>query len=955
MAKALLFVVVLFCSINNLANAYSKEDYQNKHLTDDDMLIFSLQAGKYLLTETLVIYFDFENDIFYLPFNEFLSELEYKIKFDTSELTLESKVNDIEFELNLIDGILNVNNSNIPLSDFKLKIIDDILYVNKSLFEAIFPLIVNIKFNELSIMVEEKIPLPFQERLEKEKLREKINLNSDDPSVEYLEPIPSKKFSYPFLSLKYTHRLTQAKRSELLDLNASSKLYQQDFNLNIRRSDVTNFSFKVSNKNEKNKLFDFYGTEYEFGNVTLDSTPLVNSSNSGLGFKYTNMPSLGYNSKSNRYLVEDYLEDENYVDIFHNNNLIDFIDQPNEEGKFQSEIKLYSGLNIIRIDIYNQFGQVVSKEQKIYLPLNSIPRNKLLFDFAFVNQRSNVIETTKVNNKKTMASLDLWYGLKNMSNLSLSIVNIEDDNSYFQFGYEGTFLGARTQTHTAVDLSGGLASELIFKTKYKKYNFDTKLKVFNNYSSKLIEKINRENVNYMIDSNISGYIYIFYDLPYSIKYKHSISDNHHQTATQLRTTFNLDYFTLGNFIDYRTDDFSKDEIDYSFQLRKSIKDYRINIGGSTNSEHFPKLSKLTLQGVHVIDDQSITFGIERRLLMESYSHNTYISYKNQYKNINLKSKIAYSDQNRFSFEFGFDFNFGFDPYKNIIYFSKKNLVDQSVIAVDVFLDENNNGIKDKDEKPIENIKFENYDNEKTDKDGKLIITNITPYNNLELVLNKKSLPSIYMIEGEYDQKIKLSKNTTHEIQIPVIMTGELDTEVFLFNNGKEVQASNLALTIFDDKNEIMKGKTEFDGFAYIRDVPTGKFKLNIDKKEIDRINLCHSQPRDFKLTFEENMISVASFYLFEADLAGKNTVILAINNDQSVLSEIWQELKSKHTEFINENQVKSYLVKNNDTWSLILKNKTDFQSKQICKLFKTATCEIQINQSNICPEKIAVP
>jgi hypothetical protein len=251
------------------------------------------------------------------------------------------------------------------------------------------------------------------------------------------------------------------------------------------------------------------------------------------------------------------------------------------------------------------------------------------------------------------------------------------------------------------------------------------------------------------------------------------------------------------------------------------------------------------------DSKGLNFGLNMGYLfksgkqvMLSYAYNsTFGRY--------MARAISFGGNKSHSLSFNFTDTLGFGANRR----SKTNNGFQStfdpntgIIKGCVYVDTNQNGIKDSTEQGIPDIEvnFQNLYSVTTDKDGNFIAANI-PQGYRKLGINKDTLPVIYT-PSIADALVNVKAQKVYNASLGVLVTpGSITGKVEVNKDGLTNQEVVISL-IDKDGKEIKYTTTDSAGGFYIGSVPPGDYTVIVDKNYLDYKGLQDDSPELHKVT-----------------------------------------------------------------------------------------------------------
>ncbi|MDA0902254.1 MAG: LysM peptidoglycan-binding domain-containing protein, partial [Proteobacteria bacterium] len=201
----------------------------------------------------------------------------------------------------------------------------------------------------------------------------------------------------------------------------------------------------------------------------------------------------------------------------------------------------------------------------------------------------------------------------------------------------------------------------------------------------------------------------------------------------------------------------------------------------------------------------------------------------------------YDDTGAYGFNANIAFSFGYDPKYQTGTLTGLSIARNGAVSTKVYLDENNNGAFEEEDMPLEDIGFtiDGRDaTETTNEDGAALIANLPVGKPQKIDIKADGLPDPYWIPRKVKNHIILHSGVVGFMEFPIIPTGEVDGTVWIYEEGKLKEASNVNIELLDvDGNLIQTVKTSYDGFYLMTYVPYGQYRLRVDQEQLARLGL----------------------------------------------------------------------------------------------------------------------
>jgi hypothetical protein len=207
----------------------------------------------------------------------------------------------------------------------------------------------------------------------------------------------------------------------------------------------------------------------------------------------------------------------------------------------------------------------------------------------------------------------------------------------------------------------------------------------------------------------------------------------------------------------------------------------------------------------------------------------------------LSIGARYNTDDEFNVGFRLSFGFGYEPRRHDWESSATSVANQGSVSARVFLDNNQDGIYDDNDEPIENIGFRlnnGYNGSRTDQDGITFITGLQPYQSLDVVIAPETLEDPLWTTALDGVNIMPRPGNSVVLDFPVFMSGEIDGTVSLKKAGQLFGVGKVEVQLVDSAGRVVQTvETSYDGFYIISKIPIGKYHLRISRAQLDKLNL----------------------------------------------------------------------------------------------------------------------
>lgn len=175
-----------------------------------------------------------------------------------------------------------------------------------------------------------------------------------------------------------------------------------------------------------------------------------------------------------------------------------------------------------------------------------------------------------------------------------------------------------------------------------------------------------------------------------------------------------------------------------------------------------------------------------------------------------------------------NFSFGPDPFGRGLRFSNTKLARRGQAAVTVFLDEDGDGVRSPNEKPLPDVGVtagQYGASDLTNKNGQTVVDGLNPYEQILLSIDESTLPDPFLLPVGKGLVVTPRAGIAAEVEFAVAPTGEIEGVLY----GPEDQPkSGVEVELVDKKGKVAASTlTEYDGFFLFDRVPYGSYRLRV--------------------------------------------------------------------------------------------------------------------------------
>lgn len=360
-----------------------------------------------LTVQDLIVQYD--GKTVYLPLIEVFSALGINIRADFAQklFTGQYYKDNGYYELNLhllkfkyrgSETVLNRSDCHLTTTD---------IYLRMDLFARLFGLEMSFDFNTLSVLTQLDKSYPAYQRMERDKAHRKL-----EKDVTVLRDVKSLKQRRDYINGAAVDWMLSASplgvnKTHYYNFNLGGMLLGGDINVSTTGNTSSNLK-----DNQYNYRWHYYiGDNNYLTQVDLGNVYSAGAFSRGLeGVKLTNKPQV-----QRKYFqtiqISDHLGQGWEVELYINNKLMDFA-YTDQFGNYNFLFDIYYGASRVMLKMYGPNGEIITKEDFVKVPYNLIPKNTIEYSLT-----SGVAASQQ--EKKGYVQADGYYGL--LGNMTLGV------------------------------------------------------------------------------------------------------------------------------------------------------------------------------------------------------------------------------------------------------------------------------------------------------------------------------------------------------------------------------------------------------------------------------------------------------------------------------------------------------------------------------------------------------
>lgn len=861
--------------------------FDRSQIAADNELFLELQVdGKRRLDLFLALLNEQEEVL--LPLNDIMQGFGFPIAVNLDNATAEGWFvrEENHFYLDVGRQKLEIGRQPRPFPQEQLVVTEEDIYVPLALMAEWFPFKLEVAYNDLILYATSTLTLPEKAASARRKiwadLKKAQAARVTNASVS-ATVLPYGKFYLPSARLSFSSGFSREETGEVL--NESGVQFQSqgdilgfstqitadgEYNQNAPNPfDLNHIRLRLNKDSPTGDLLGFLqATELELGDISGNSVPLASTQTNGRGVQFSNEP-LGFVESVNTFVLRDFAPVGWDVEVYRNGNLQAF-DVVNESGEYIFEdLILQPGLNVFRILLFGPQGERQERIERFNLGAGLIDKGQLYYDVQVLESGQSLFKLTDTNTPSIASSnVRLQYGL----NQNISIIgglytgpvaggNIAEN--LWNFGLRGGF----GRNYSQIDWTQAESGQGLTGLYQRSFGKNTTLGIeFTDLEGSLANNagfLQQQRLTATQQLNLLNK-----PLQLSLNYTRETNLNNSMTHTidSVQATRLLGVaFNHGLSYEWREE--NDPRILGNLDFTKSIAEHTLRggIAYDPDLKGWLRTARLGAQ-LQLFDDKQLNLNLahdfgDSSLTTLSSGFNIPLGATNLQMNSSVTNTGAASVGLGLALNFAPTLNAA-KPFKLQ---PKGSGFGYGSVQVRVFIDENNNQTYDESEALLENVALRNGKNGftvKTGHNGSAVFHNLTPWQQIPLILEPESLPDIYYVSETPKQFIVAHESFSGTVDFPIIRLGEMSGTVLSQQGTVRRQIANIPVELISPDGETLETVyTEHDGYFIFQAKPLGNYTIKVgDVSELGfratsarKISLSNAEPElsDVNLLVEQ--------------------------------------------------------------------------------------------------------
>ncbi|PZQ48275.1 MAG: hypothetical protein DI551_01950 [Micavibrio aeruginosavorus] len=913
-------------------------------MEEGEELLFRVRLTKKLAIESPVLA-RVHNDELVISFRDFITALDFPIKVGDDGLRAqgwyirENKTFD-----------LDANLREVVTADGTYKMSDNVVAADQDVFVPAAELSKWFGFNlepdvaGLDIQLHSPLPLPVQDRLEREKFKMR-NRKIGPPELPLMAEEP-RNIDYPFVDVinrtSYEKDGDGGKGQKRSDTSVRTTgdvmqgtlttLSQFELEDKLRSARVT---YKRESR-EAELLGPLKARRFEIGDVVNPTIPLRTHTTQGLGARVSNSDPLRNTLRPTTQITGNSLPGWD-VELYKNDALIAY-QRVGDDGLYIFDnVDLFRSDNNFRVVMYGPQGEI--REENVYIPVDStrLSEDETAYDVSLTANQKQTYRKQKIDDEDVGApslSAIIEKPIGERSAVSTGLEVTQENGEDRITGHAGVSTDiAQTlfNLDTAVEHSGEAAARFVARKDLGRHqlrnevniatdrfnDYEEDNKEYNIFSDAAFSGLN-ENTNEVFSNrfSVNGPL----DLSLGKKPRYNLLLDYAQEAdgdavTQyqggLGTSFkNLSVNQQLNYTQNDSD--TEDELYTVTNLTGRVAGNRLRLLSQYDIKPESKLNRILATGQRYIrKDMELELGVQHRFDPRLTEGRAQVNWKAGFADIS--PAVTYNTDRDFTATLNTRIGLAKDPLSNSIKTFDRTIASSGGISAFVFLDKNGDNEFNNDDEPLPEVQIyapQNGGREFTGGDGYAFFNNLRKLKPTDVYVNSETLKDPYWVSGFEGVSIIPREGHVTALNFPIHTAGSIDGSVYMKPaSGESSPIRDVKITLYSqDGVKVRTALSEPDGYYLLDRIPPGDYYLAVDDEGYG-MKMARSLPQHIHIGYEGTIIYANNIYLQEGrpDVplvilagneakAGGDSFLLNLGSykSQLMMGIVWFKLRSWH-------------------------------------------------------------
>jgi hypothetical protein len=576
---------------------------------------------------------------------------------------------------------------------------------------------------------------------------------------------------------------------------------------------------------------------YILGDIYQGIPNLVSNSNTGRGFSIDRYPA-GRSGNLSLATIAGDAPPGWEVELYRNGSLLDFATVGVDGRYFFPNQDIPFGENVFVAKLYGPQGQTREDRQVFWGGGTDLARDDYDFSISHIDFDRYLLDGVPDNIDALAASsvTDFRYARALTDDLQLGTAYTrtglgtrERDGTFTDEDYLTLFgsakLGPGVLLGEAVhQFDAGAAWSLEYLTAFKGQKINIAHRAFSNYVSPAT--IHREDLDSLNEISVLGSLGSDKQYAYTFRFRHrSRTDGPSDWRLFNQLNFRLGRLNVTNDLDHFITS-GPSTTNGRLRLASRIKgvsvrgqlDYRLTgeqplrqIAVSTNWNMSARLNNNFTLSKQLANDRLLYFTNQLSIRIRDYD---------------LTLNVSSDFEDRWSVGAGFNIAFGYDGRRQEFITDNGGLASTGRATMNLFIDDDNDGIRDPDELPVTWASYRDQETLKTSP-GVLPLMAVPSARPVLFDMQHMTLDDAFLVPRARSYELQTHAGSDVSIDVAVVMTGDIEGHIFA-GSADDKAVRGVVVSLHDaEGREVASTRSEFDGFYSFTGVPGGDYEVRV--------------------------------------------------------------------------------------------------------------------------------
>ena len=880
------YFILLIVGFAGLARAHAAGAAESRAVpvverSDDDLVLVQLRLGRLILNESLPGYL-VKNHLI-LPLGQVAQALEFPIRVNAPEGQAEGWFLDPanHFTLDAARREVVIAGNRGTFTPDQVEVHKDDIYVDSALLSQWWPVEFKFSFATQTVTVSGRDGTLLPVEREAARDRAESALAGRHPEAQGPFPrldTPYSLYTIPFTDITYTagvdqqsdvgphNGITALANGDLLYMHSSAYIAADT------AQKITDLRWTLSRRDPDGQLWrpddwmcntalgeamnEYKVKDLEFGDINTQQLPLTAFNQLGRGFMISTIP-YDRATNYNRTTLQGDLQPGWEVELYRNDELLQF-QRATSDGRYSFiDVPLVSGLNIVRLKFYGPFGQTRQEVKRFLVTPDLTGQGKSYFRFSVSQQETSLLQIASQNltaassqagatplqadiiRGKPRTLFEYEYGITN--NLSLfantaSLTTPDDiDRHYLSAGLGTALGGAYGRADVAHDTTGGgNALEMLLQDNLFGISLSGDSQLFRNgFISEFTEQTDDP-----VKSRTTARADAPFKIPYLPQFNTGISDSYVTYSSGRivddlsgRISTSIGRIAVSHVLTYRSDTSPEAEPlaalfpttlptsnttvlpsdkQTTGELIVSVPFNRVTLRGDMLYGIEPERNIQTLISAveyAITPATNAMFEVDKQLVDQPLTTYTVTLNHRLFDKLLIGASASHSNDGKNALGLNVSLAVGENPRTGGFEVYPDNTARDGIIDVRAFHDGNGDGVFEDGEDPIPDAKFRiNHGNSNlpTGQDGTVLLRNIPPDTRTSLSLDGDSLENPYFLNNKPGLDIVARAGVPVTVDFPVASSGDVEGTVYMEENGSRQAVSDVVVQVISGDGKVIR-------------------------------------------------------------------------------------------------------------------------------------------------------